>query len=370
MMRNRICASVACLFLLCGCKEKEENVPLATYTVEVAHPVRGDVSYYRTWVGRLVSITGAEVMPQVNGYVRERLFRNGQGVKKGDVLFRLDARQYCDALERAKHTAEEAAANLEKAKQNAAFYAPLVKNGSVSRQAYTDAQQEEKAAQGAYDSAVAAVALAQTNVDYCTLTAPIDGVMGFTEAEIGDYVSPNGKPMVTVNRLNPIRIYFSISEQDWLNQNGAAGPLSPDKEVAVTLSNGTLYPHAARISGVNNTVSPSTGSLMLQADIPNPDFLLRPGMFVTVRAQTATEKDALLVPQSALLELQGKNLVIAVDGQGKPSVIPVQVGIIQDGMAEIKGAVSPQSLVIVRGTQQGMMAAEGRARLRVETVRQ
>lgn len=354
--------------MFCGCKEKSTDAPVATYTVEAAHPVRGDVSSYRTWVGRLVSITGAEVLPQVSGYVQERLFRNGQKVKKGDVLFLLNARQYRDALEKAKHAAEEAAANLEKAKQNAAFYAPLVKNGSVSRQAYVDAQQEGKAAQGAYDAAVAAVALAQTNVDYCTLTAPMDGIMGFTEAEIGDYVSPNGKPMVTVNRLNPIRIYFSISEQDWLNQNGAAGPLATDKEVAVTLSNGTLYPYTARISGVNNAVSPSTGTLMFQADIPNPDFLLRPGMFVTVKARTAVERDALLVPQSALLELQGKNLIIEVDGQGKPRVVPVQIGISQNGMVAVKGDVSPQSLIIVRGTQQGMMAAEGRARLRIEKV--
>lgn len=343
---------------------------METYTVEVAHPVRGDVSSYRTWVGRLVSISGAEILPQVSGYVQERLFRNGQEVKKGDVLFRLNARQYRDVLEKAEHTAEEAAANLAKAKQNAAFYAPLVKNGSVSRQAYIDAREEEKAAQGAYDSARSAVALAQTNVDYCTLTSPIDGVVGFTEAEIGDYVSPNGKVMVTVNRLNPIRIYFSISEQDWLNHNDSSDPLALDQKVTVTLSNGTLYPHAAHISGVNNAVSTSTGSLMLQADVPNPDFLLRPGMFVMVRARTAMEKNALLVPQSALLELQGKNLVIEVDGSGKPRVIPVQTGIVEDGMVAVKGDISPQSCIIVRGTQQGMMAAEGRAHLRIETARQ
>lgn len=354
-------------FSFCAsCGRHEEKPSLPVYAVVAEYPERADMSSWRSWVGTLVGIESAEVVPQVSGYVQKRYFVNGQDVHKGEILFQLDARQYQDALEKAEHAAAQARANLEKAQKDESFYAPLVKNGSVSRQTYVDAVQAAKAAGAALQEAESAVALAQTNVNYCTLRSPVDGVVGFTQAKEGDYVSPNGKPMVLVNQLNPIRIYFSISQQDWLNQNGLAGPLAPGKKVAVTLANGKLYPSPALIGGVDNTVSDTTGTIRLQADIPNPDDLLRPGMFVNVKAKTGEEKNALTVPISALVSTQGKNMVVTVDKQGNPRLVPVERGIAEGARVAVRGAIDVHDPVVVEGTQQAMMAAEGRAALRVE----
>lgn len=352
-----------CLALLPSCDRRSNRPALPTYSVIAEHPVRENLASYRSWVGTLVGIESAEVMPQVSGYVQQRLFKNGQNVRQGQILFQLDARQYQDALDKARQAAAQAQANLEKAQKDESFYAPLVKNGSVSRQTYVDAVQSAKAASAALQEAQAAVALAETNVNYCTLRSPVDGVVGFTQAKVGDYVSPNGKPMVLVNQLNPIRIYFSISQQDWLNQNGLGGPLAPGKSVAVTLANGQPYPHRAVINGVDNTVSATTGTIRLQADIPNPDALLRPGMFVRVKAQTGEENNALTVPVGAIVDIQGKSMVVTVDKEGHPRIVPVSTGIAEGGRIAVKGALDVLDNVVVEGTQQAMMAAEGRARL-------
>lgn len=355
-----------CLTLLPSCDRRGGRPELPVYSVVAEHPVRENLASYRSWVGTLVGIESAEVLPQVTGYVQKRLFRNGQDVHQGQILFQLDARQYQDALDKARHAAAQAQANLEKAQKDESFYAPLVKNGSVSRQTYVDAVQAAKAAGAALAEAQAAVALAETNVGYCTLRSPIDGVVGFTQAKVGDYVGPNGKPMVLVTQLNPIRIYFSISQQDWLDQNGMSGPLAPGKTVAVTLANGQLYPHRARIDGVDNTVSATTGTIRLQADIPNPDALLRPGMFVRVRARTGEEKNALTVPVGALVDIQGRSMVVTVDRENKPRIVPVTTGITDQGRVAVKGALDVLDNVVTEGTQQAMMAAEGRAALHAQ----
>lgn len=365
-MWKRVSVPVVCLGLFSGCERRSAPPAAAEYAVEVSYPVRGDVDAWNTWTGRLVSVVSAGVVPQVSGYVRTRDFRDGQNVRKGDVLFRLDARQYLEEEEKAEHAAEEAAAELERAGRNVGFYAPLVKNGSVSRQTYVNALQEEKAARAARDSALAALALARTNVGYCTLVSPIDGAAGFAQAEVGDYVGPDSEPMVTVNQLDPIRVYFAVSEQDWLDQDGDAGSLAPGREVEVILANGRPCPGPALIGGVNNAVSTATGTLMMQADMPNSDQLLRPGMFVNVRARVASEKGALLVPQSALAEIQGKSFVVSADVRGKARLIPVETGLSRDGMVAVKGRLTERTPIVVSGVQQGMMAAEGRARLKVE----
>jgi len=355
--------------LVCGCRPegKRSGVELPVYTVEVTHPVRGNVSLSREWVGRLEGMVSAGIIPQVSGYVSERLFTNGQMVQAGQILYRLDATRYRQALEQALQRQSEAQANAEEARQTVAYYKPLVSNGSISRQSYTDAVQRELAASSALAAARAGVELARTNVDYCTLSSPVEGIVGFARADVGSYVAPGGEPMVLVNSVNPIRVCFSISEQDWLNQGGAGGALRPGAHVQILLSNGQLYPEPATIVGVDNTVNTSTGTLMLDAHLANPHALLRPGMYVRVRAQVEEEKDVLLVPEDAVVSIQGKTMLVEVDAQGqKASLVPVTTGLSQKGQVAVSGPISTDSLIVCVGTQQGMMAAEKRATLRVQ----
>lgn len=357
---------ILAVLLIVNCDSKAESPRvLPRYVVSVASPVRGDVPVYREWVGRLQAQVTAAVLPQVEGYVQERLFTNGQSVKRGDLLYRIDARRYEQALEQARQKRSQAQADAVAAEQDVGYYAPLVANGAISRQQYTNAQQTAKAARAALQAAEAGVALAETNVAYCTLSSPVDGIMGFAEADVGSYVSPNGRSMVTVSRLDPLRVYFSVSEQEWLRQGGVGGPLSPGQKVEVLLPSGEPAPQPAVIVGADNAVDSATGTIMLDASLPNIGTMLRPGMFVSVRALISEQKNALLVPISAVVSLQGKSMLVQLDAQNRASLVPVQTGSEYRGMVTVTGPISTSSRIVVTGTQQAMMAAEGRAELEV-----
>lgn len=349
--------------LLCGCDR--EGTPAAAalpvYSVSTTHPVVGDVKVYREWIGRLAADVSADILPRVEGYVLKRSFTNGQAVEKGQVLYVLDDTLYAEALQQAQQQEAQALANVQEALQNVEYYRPLVKDGSVARQTFTEAQRKAEAAQAVLQAARAAVAQAQSNVDYCTVRAPLSGIAGFARADVGSYVSPGSSPMVTVSCVQPIRVSFSISEQDWLRQGGVGGTLRPGAEVEVLTSTGGVYPHPARIIGVDNAVSATMGTLELDALLDNPDELLRPGMFVMVRAAVDEVKNALLVPQKALVSQQGKQFLAALVADNKVQLIPVTTGPMQGDMIVVRGALTQESRIVVSGTQQAMMAAAGRA---------
>ncbi len=349
--------------LLCGCGDDKAPVAVAlpVYTVTTAHPVVGDVKVYREWIGRLAADVSAEILPRVEGYVLKRGFTNGQAVEKGQVLYVLDDTLYAEALQQAQQQEAEAQANVQEALQNVEYYRPLVKDGSVARQTFTEAQRKAEAAQAVLQAARAAVAQAQSNVDYCTLRAPLSGIAGFARADVGSYVSPGSTPMVTVSCVQPIRVSFSISEQDWLRQGGVGGTLRPGAEVEVLTATGELYPHKARIIGVDNEVSATMGTLELDAVLDNPGELLRPGMFVMVRAAVEEVKNALLVPRKAIVSQQGKQFLAALVAANKVQLIPVATGPVQGDMIAVSGALTPEARIVVTGTQQAMMAAAGRA---------
>lgn len=362
-----LCLVLLPLLSLSACKKQTNNTSqLPVYTVLVQQPQWGEVTEYKEWIGALYGGSSAEIEPQISGYVSAKLFGTGELVRKGQVLYRIDPTRYEQALARARQQQEQAQANYDEARQNAAYYKPLVAGGSISRQTYTDAVQREHAAAAALEAAKANTDLARTDVDYCTLHAPIDGITGFSQADVGSYVSPQGTPMVLINSINPISIHFSISSREWLNQGGPSGPLRPGAKLQLILPNGATYPTPATITGVDNMVSNTTGTLMLDAQAPNPDELLRPGMFVRVRAQISKPQKALLVPQQALVSIQGKSVLLSVDEQNRVSLIPVTTGLSQGNMVAVSGAVNEHDRIITEGTQQGLLAASGRAKIMVK----
>ena len=363
-----ISATAALLLIACGEDGGQQSAAaqLPEYTVKVAHPQVGSPVEYGEWVGRLQGMVSAAVLPQVSGYVMERLFINGQNVKTGQVLYRIDPTRYEQALAEAEQREQQALANEKEAAQHLEYNEPLVRSGAISRQTYTDAQQQLSAAQAAVAAAKAAADQAETNLGYCVLKSPIDGIAGFANADIGSYVAPGGSPMVVIKQVNPIRIQFSISSQNWLKQGGVNGALHPGAKVQILLQDGTPYQYPATIEGVDNSVITGTDSLLLDARTPNPDELLRPGMFVRVRAQVAEQKNALLVPVGAVVSIQGVNMVLVINENGTVRTVSVVTGLQRDGLVAVQGDLSPTDRIVVNGTQQALMAAEGRAKLNVE----
>lgn len=352
---------------LVSCDTRENTpAPLPSYTVQVQHPQWGEVSTYKEWIGSLHGGSSAEIEPQVSGYVARKLFGTGEFVRQGQVLYQIDPTRYKQSLARAEQQQEQAQANYDEARQNAEYYRPLVAGGSISRQTYTDAVQQEHAAAAALQAAKANADLARTELGYCTLRAPIAGIVGFANADEGSYVSPQGEPMVLINSMNPISIHFSISSQEWLDQGGLNGTLHPGAQLELILPNGASYTEAATITGVDNTVAPTTGTLMLDAQAPNPDDLLRPGMFVRVRARMGEPQKALLVPQQAIVSIQGKSMLLSVNDKNEVHLIPVVTGLSQGKLIAVSGAISADDRIVTEGTQQALMAAGGRARIIVD----
>lgn len=371
-MLRRLTISATAALLLCTCGEdggrQSVAAQLPEYTVRAAHPRQGAVAEYREWVGTLLGLVSAAIEPQVSGYVTERLFTNGQRVKAGELLYKIDSTRYRQALSEAEQREQQARANEKEAAQHLAYNEPLVKDGAISRQTFTDAQQQLRAAQASLAAAQAATAQARTDLGYCSVYAPVDGLIGFAQADVGSYVAPGGSPMVLINRVNPIRVQFSISSTDWLQQGGDSGVLHPGAEVELLLPDGRRYEHPATIEGVDNTVNSATGSLLLQALTPNPSALLRPGMFVTVRARVAEQAQALLVPVGAVVSIQGVPFVIVATPKGAVKTVPVTLGLQQGSSVAVTGELSPSDLIIVNGTQQALMAVSGRARLNIKTI--
>lgn len=369
-MWSRLTISATAALLLCSCGEdggqQSAAAQLPVYTVKVEHPKLEDVMEYREWVGALQGLVSAAIEPQVSGYVTERLFTNGQRVKTGELLYKIEPTRYQQALAEAEQRELQSLANEQESAQHLAYNEPLVKAGAISRQTFTDAQQQLQASQAALAAAKAATAQARTNLSYCELRSPIDGLAGFAQADVGSYVAPGNSAMVLINSVDPIRVQFSISANDWLAQGGEGGVLHPGAQVELLLPNGRRYEHLATIEGVDNTLNTDTGSLRMQALAPNPAALLRPGMFVTVRVRMAEQVQALMVPVGAIVSIQGAQFVLVVNPDSSVRTVPVTTGIQQGGYVVVTGKLSAADSVVVSGTQRALMAAEGRARLNIQ----
>jgi membrane fusion protein (multidrug efflux system) len=349
MMRNSICGvatslCVLALFALAsGCK-KSEAQPSAAPTVQVVEVAQQDVPIYREWVGSTAADVNANINAQVTGYLLKRGYEEGKLVKKGDLLFQIDDRTYKAAYDRA-------AARVTKTDEDVQRYTPLAKKQAISQQELDDAIQDNLAARAAAEQA-------RLDYEFCKITAPVDGIAGLARAQTGDLVGPNSGPLTTVTTIDPMRVYFSVSQRfmtEYQEARLAEGkPLRSEDEgpdLELILSTGSAYPHRGKVKYANNQIDVATGTVRLAGEFPNPDSLLVAGMFVRVKAQMGVEKNALLVPQKAVTEMQGRYLVAAVGSDHKVSIKPVQPGEWFGDKWVIKGELKAGDLVVAEGVQ-------------------
>jgi len=315
--------SLPLLGVINGCR-KNEPPPPAPPEVQVITVEPRDVPVYREWVGTLEAEVNATIIAQISGYLLERDYVEGKVVRKGDLLFQIDDRVY-----RAEY--DRAMARLGKTELDVKRLTPLARVQAVSQQELDDAIQDNLAAKAAVESA-------QLNLDFCKITAPVDGVAGLAseQAQIGNLVGPNSGPLTTVATLDPIRAYCSVSQamlQDMMERHVAEGKTirgDNDSDTGPSLElvfiNGTVYPYKGRVRFSNNQLDVRTGTIRVAGEFPNPQRLLVPGMFVRIRALLTTETNALVVPQRSVIEIQGRQLVAVVGADNKVSIRPVQAG--------------------------------------------
>lgn len=314
-----------------GCNGKQQAAKSPPPDVEVAPVEQADVPIYGRWVGTLVGYVNADIRAQVSGYLLSQDYQEGKFVQKGALLFQIDPRPFKAALDQAKGKLGQAKAQLGKTQLDVKRYTPLAANGAVSKEDLDNAVQANLAAQADVEAAEAAVEQAQVNFDFTRVVSPIDGIAGLVNAQVGDLVGPTGPLLTTVSTINPIKVIYTVSEQEYIGfrreHPGAQREEALEKlQLQLILADGSVYPQTGRWAATQREVGIETGSLQVQGLFPNPGNFLRPGQFARVQAQMSMRKGALLVPQRAVGQVQGGYQVDVVDGQNKVHVMPVDVG--------------------------------------------
>jgi RND family efflux transporter MFP subunit len=363
--------------------------------VEVAPVEQRDIPVYREWIGTLDGMVNAAIRAQVTGYLRSQNYSEGSFVRKGQLLFEIDPRPFQAAVDQAQGQLAQATAQLAQAKAqllqaqaqvtnaeanqgktqlNADRYAPLAKQKAVTQQDLDDATQNNlaskaqveaakaqvetskaqiQAASAAVQAATAALETVQVNLGFTRLIAPIDGISGVAQIQLGNLVSPATNAVTTVSTLDPIKVNFTVSEQEYLSFTRLDTPLKL-LELELILSDGTVYSHKGKFAFADRQVNQNTGSIQLTGLFPNPGNILRPGQYGKVRAATGTIHGALLVPQPAVSELQGNYQVAVLDGANKVSVEMVKVGDRVGSMWVIREGLKPGQRVVVEGVQKAV----------------
>lgn len=350
---------LATLWGAAGCHSKREVTAPPPPRVEVVAIRQQDVPIIQDWVGTLEPEVNATITAQVTGYLLSRDYQEGSRVTNGQALFRIDPRPFQATLDQARAQLTEAEARRDKFALDVKRYIPLAATEAISKQELDDAVQNEKTAQGEVEAAQAAVKQAELNLGFTTLRAPVNGVAGLAseQAQIGNLVSPASGPLTTVAQVDPMRAYFSIS-QKMLEEAQALGVVtgrtnqsSDGPVLEIVLASGETYPMKGRVRFSDNQVNVKTGTITMVGSFPNLEGQLVPGMFVRVRARLGTDRGALVVPQRAVTDMQGRSLVAVVDKDHKVSIRPVEVGVRVGTDWVIRGALQAGEQVVAEGIQ-------------------
>jgi membrane fusion protein, multidrug efflux system len=320
---------------LSGC-EREKAPPLAAAPpqVFVAKVEPRDVPIVEEWIGSLDGSANVDIRARVQGYIQEIAFKEGSAVKEGELLLRIDPRPYEAALAQAKAELGQAIAGQQKAEQDEQRQTELFNKKIASQQDYANAQQANLAAKAKVEAARAALDQAQLNLDFATITSPLTGIVGRTDLSVGDYVAAGsaGAPVTTVSTVDPIKLVFSVSEKDYLAAADRitailAKPLDQREATGELIrADGKVHPYKGRFLAADREVDAKTGTIRISAIFPNPGNILRPGQYARLRIKMEERAGALLIPQRAVLELQGRNFVWVIDDENKVSQRKVTVG--------------------------------------------
>ena len=338
--------------LASGCK-KEAKVAAGPPDVEVAEAAKQDVQVSREWVGSMDGSVNAVIRAQVQGYLTKQLYTEGQLVKQGQAMFQIDPRQFQAAVDQAKADLAQKKARWDTTQANLARIKPLAEQNAVSKKDLDDAVGQEQAAHAAYDASKAALDKAQLDLSFTYITSPITGIAGTARAQIGNLVGPGQtEELTTVSDVNPIKVWVSISEQEFLHaQATRIKEGQPKRKIDLILADGTAYPQTGELAFADRQVDPSTGTLKIAVLFPNPGNVLRPGQYAKVRAVMETVPGAVVVPQRAVNELQGNFQVAVVGPDNKVAVRTVKPGPRTGSLVVISEGLKPGEHIVVEGFQ-------------------
>jgi membrane fusion protein, multidrug efflux system len=390
---NGLTLAVAALgvAVLSSCGGKPESAaaasgaPMGPVPVSVVSAQKQNVALTGQWVATLDGFVNAQIQPQVSGNLIQQCYREGSVVKKGQILFQIDPRPFQAVVDQAKGQVEQAKGQVEQTQSQVAQAeaqltlahinlnrdAPLAEARAIAQsQVDNEKQQVEQqsaavraakaavtAAQASVTSAEAALAAAKLNLEFTQVRSLIDGIAGQATTQVGNLVSPQSV-LTSVSQVNPIKVFFSISDREYLGLTARARQAGPDLlrgssavPLTLSLSNGQTYGQKGRIAFVDRQINQQTGAIRIAAVFPNPGNLLRPGQFGRVSAETEVREGAVLVPQIAVQEMQGIHQVYTVGENNKVHIVNVTLGPEYGPNWIIQGGLQPGVKVITDNLQ-------------------
>jgi len=357
-------AFLICVSFAASCSRKPVQAPANAPEVLVTTVAPQDVPRVLERVATLDGFINANINAQVQGYIISRDYQEGSLVKKGDLLFQIDPRPFEAALAQAKATLAKDQANLAKADADEKRARDLFNKKVISDQERDTAVAAAGSSRANVQADEAAVRQAELNLAYAKVTAPIDGIAGFANNQVGDLVGPTTGPLTTVSQIDPIKALVTAGEgpfTDFVSRH--PDPKERDAyvrslEFQLILGNGTVYPHKGTFYALDRNLDLRTGSIRYQVTFPNPGNNLRPGQFGKVRFVADIKKNALIVPQEAVSELQGSYQVVVVDQENKAHIRPVKMGERIGAMWEVTDGLKPSERVVVQGLQKAREGAQ------------
>ena len=340
-----------------GCSDGKvrASAPPPPPVVEVASVIQKDVPVQGEWVGTLEGFVNAQIQPQVSGYLIRQDYQEGALVRRGQLLFEIDPRPFQAVLDQAKGQLAQAEAQMANAELNVKRDIPEAEAHAIPQSQLDTDTQSLRGAKAAVETGQAAVEQAALNLGYTRVVSLIDGIAGINTVQVGNLVGPS-TVLTAVSQLSPIKVYFPISEQEYLRMADGGGPGSVDFlthasriPLQLTLADGSTYPHPGRIIFADRQVNTQTGTIQIVGEFPNSKNLLRPGQYARIQTPIGNVTGALLVPQAAVNQQQGTYQVTVVGADNRAQLRTVQVGPTVGELWVITSGLKPGERVIAEG---------------------
>lgn len=352
-------SAILAVVLLAGCREEKRAVELPPPAVTVTVAEQREVKDWDEYTGRLAPQGTVEVRPQVSGYLTEVKFQDGDMVKKGQVLFVIDPRPYQADLDRAQGEYDQSDAALKLATADYDRAKQLRERGTTSAGDFDKASASYLKAQGAFFTSRAALERARLDLEFCTISSPIDGHASLANITVGNLVSPQiEKPLTTIVSTNPVYAYADVDERSllrYVRYYYAFKKVLPGDEdkvkapIQLSLQDEKDFPHVGYIDFLDNKVDPETGTIRIRGVFDFENGLLGPGLFVNLRIPAGAPYQAVLVPQRSVTSTQGEKFVVVIGKDNTAAFRPVELGTLNEGMQVIRKGLTAGERVVVDG---------------------
>ena len=351
-----------------SCNEKQDKT-LPLQNINVYKVNSETVPIHEVFVGQVYGQKDIPIRARVEGYLEGIYFKEGSNVKKGALLYAIDPDPFKEAVVAKQSMVAQAKTIVVQKENDLKRVKPLAEIDALSKRELDMAQAQRDASISTLDAANADLKIAQINLSYTEIVSPIDGIIGRTLAREGEFVGKNPNPVIlnTVSDINTIRVQFFLSENEYLKiakeyskeaKNSSQGEREKTSDIQLILSDGSLFKERGEIDFIDRNIDTSTGTILVQATFRNPDKIIRPGQFARVKIKVKDLKDALIVPQKCLIELQGQYSVLVVNDQNKVETAQVEIGEKIPGFIVIKRGIKNGDHIVLDGLQKARPGTE------------